>query len=121
MPLGGTMNYQQEVYSASAVTGEGKSLAQTAQSGNMTPSQGTGVAGSGEQNVFGAWLMVAAVLIGLTLLAEHFSTNQTYGQVKIGFYNMIVITIYAVLGITLGKVFFAKVKVPGISTLFLSA
>ena len=113
-------NYSQETYSSNGYTGAGATLSQQATGGEM-PGGGNGVDSSGAtQNVLGAWLLVAGVLIGLTLLAEHFSGEQTYGQVKIGFYNMIVITIYAVLGISLGKVFFTKVKIPGLSALFTS-
>lgn len=77
-----------------------------------------------QQNVMGAWLFVAGVLVALTLLLQRLSPEQTFSHVKIGFYNMIVIGFYAVLFIAIGKVFASKTKdvrgLGAISTLFLS-
>ncbi len=112
----------QEAYSANGYTGSGQTIAETAQTGNQMPQAAPGVNSTKKsENVLGAWLLVAAVLIGITLLLERFSAEQTYGQVKLGFYNMVVIGFYSLLFITLGKVFFAKVRVPGLSQLFLAA
>ena len=110
-----------EIYSAQGYIGEGMTTSEQVQSNNVTPEMGADIKTQGKsENVFAAWLLVAGILIGLTLLAEKFSVGETYGQVKLGFYNMIVITVYVVLGLSIGKVFFSKVKIPGLSVLFTS-
>lgn len=117
------MGSLQEEYSANGFTGDGMTTAAQTQTGNVPASKGSGVKteSAGTENVLGAWLLVAAVLVGITLLLENFSSDQTYSQVKIGFYNMVVIGFYSLLFITLGKVFFAKVRIPGLTALFMSA
>ena len=109
----------QEDFAANGYTGDGSTIASDAQAGANVPA--AAVASKGTENVLGAWLVVAAVLIGITLLLERFSVGQTYSQVKIGFYNMVIIGFYSLLFLTLGKVFFARVKIPGLSALFMSA
>jgi len=70
-----------------------------------------------------AWWV--ALLIGLVILmygSRHLGgEGETFGHIRPGVYNILVISWAAVLGLVFWKVLFARFKVPGLSTLVMSA
>jgi hypothetical protein len=65
------------------------------------------------------WLVLLGILLALSFVFEKVDTGSTFGNIKLSAYNALIIGLYAVLFISLTKVFFTKVKVPGLSAVFL--
>lgn len=80
----------------------------------------SGVAEQVKGNSLIWWLGLAAIFIATTFAIEKFDTGSTFGNVKLSFYNVVVIGLNAVLFIALAKAFALKVKVPGLSAVLLA-
>ena len=66
------------------------------------------------------WVIMLGLLFGVTFVIEKFNTAATFGNIKLSAYNALIIGLYAVLFISVSKVFFTKVKIPGLSAVFLA-
>lgn len=63
------------------------------------------------------WVALAILLMVLMYSAQRFDGNGNYGNLKLTAYNILSITLSAIIGITLFKVFFTKFPVPGLTLL----
>lgn len=66
------------------------------------------------------WFVVAGVFVGLSFFVEKFDSGSTFGNVKLSFYNMVVIGLNAVLFIAIAKAAALKVQIPGLSAVILA-
>lgn len=102
------------------------------------PVQGAGVSNTSGQgvtvmqlfgnlkgSVLGAPLTWLFGLIGLLVLyklvEEHRGGREGFSEIKIGLNNLVKVTLFAVVGIVIGKFLFTKYDVPGLSPLFKAA
>jgi lipopolysaccharide export LptBFGC system permease protein LptF len=68
------------------------------------------------------WLVVIILLVfALRFVAPALGEREDYKSIRVSVYNIILITISAVVGLTVFKVFAAKVRIPGLSPLLLAA
>ena len=66
--------------------------------------------------------VIAVLLFALMFIAKRFGSEASeFASVKLSFYNIIVISLAAVIGINFFKLVFTKVKIPGVSAVFLAA
>lgn len=63
------------------------------------------------------WLVMLAVLIGLMLLARLLGKGEGFSNIKLSAYNLLVIGLAAVLGISFYKGLFGTFRVPYLSAL----
>jgi hypothetical protein len=66
------------------------------------------------------WLIIAVIFAVLAFVVERFDTASTFGNVKLSFYNMVIIGLNAVLFIALAKAAAFKLQIPGLSAVFLA-
>lgn len=66
------------------------------------------------------WFGLIALLVATRYFASKAGEASEYASIRIGFYNIVVITLSAVVGINLGKWVFGYWKLPGISALWLA-
>lgn len=62
------------------------------------------------------WLVLVGLLFGLMYVAGRVGKEGEFGNVKLSAYNVLVISLAAIIGIGFFKVVFARVRVPGLST-----
>jgi hypothetical protein len=117
-------------------TAQGQSLG-TAGSSATPPIAGSTNAGTGKNppsqvamaatvgasgNPLMAWGILIILLFALMFIAKRVGSEQSeFASIKMSFYNVIVISLAAVIGINFFKLVFTKFPVPGISTIFLNA
>lgn len=82
------------------------------QGGGMTDENGDGLGG----NPLMVWVGLALLLVAFHFVRRSQESLQA-NLLGVNLFNLLVITITAVLGITLFKVVFAKIPVPGVSQL----
>jgi hypothetical protein len=69
-----------------------------------------------------ALVVMAILLFGLMFVAKRFgSEGSTFSSIKLSVYNILVISLAAIIGINFFKLVFTKFKVPGVSTMVLAA
>ncbi len=94
---------------------------------NMSMNTGGGVAAEvdGEEEAAsggilgqpaGWFITLFALLLGLMYGARKLGAESDYSNLKLSTYNIIVISLAAIIGIAFFKVLFARFKVPGLST-----
>lgn len=66
------------------------------------------------------WFLFVVVLFGSGYLVKRYAPNE-FSNIKITPYNVVTIGWIAILGLTFWKVVFTRFKVPGLSSLVLSA
>lgn len=67
---------------------------------------------------FSWWIAFAVALVVLMWGAQKFgSEGEDFKNIKLSFFNILVISLAAILGISLFKILFTKVQVPGLSPL----
>ena len=76
-----------------------------------------GMEGTVGGSAVATWFGVIAILILLKMSAEQVGEAEEFRNVRVGFFNILVITFSSVIGFTFLKWFFGTVKVPGISPL----
>lgn len=117
-------NYFQGAQSVAAAGTNAVPANDPAQNPSGTTSGGEQVEKSGQinasGNVFGWWLALIGIFVALTFAVEKFDSGSTFGNVKLSFYNSMVIGLNAVLFIALGKYIFTKFPVPGLGAVFQS-
>ena len=67
------------------------------------------------------YIALAVLFIVLKFAAEESGNASDFGNIKIGIWNIVTITIAAVLGLTFAKYAFARIQVPGLSNLVAAA
>jgi hypothetical protein len=65
-------------------------------------------------------MVMGGLLVGLTYLANHVGEEKEFGHIGPGFYNALVISLAAVVGIPIWKQVFTLVPVPGVSSYVMS-
>lgn len=107
---------------ASAMTPDslsGANFSEAPQSADV-PMQGTESSGGGGGTMGSpvVWLVVIVLLlIGFRFLAQKGGEGAQFANLKVTVWNVILITLVAVVGITFMKVVFAKIPVPGLTQL----
>ena len=67
---------------------------------------------------FSWWIAFAVALVALMWGAQRFgSEGEDFKTIRLSFYNILVIALAAILGISLFKILFTKIQVPGLSPL----
>ena len=89
----------------------------SAQSGQ--PDQGAGTGGGGFlSKPFTWWFALVALLVALMWGAQRFgSEGADFKNIKLSLFNVLVISLASIIGITFFKILFSVVKVPGASDL----
>jgi len=68
------------------------------------------------------WLVILAlVLVGFRFLAQKGGEGKQYANVHVTIWNVILITLVAMVGFVFAKVVFTKFNIPGLSTLIRAA
>lgn len=89
------------------------------QPGSEVPVNGNGGNGNGN-GVLGKplswWFVLALLLVGIMWASQRFgSQGQNFSSVKLSIYNILVISLAAMVGFGALKVIFGKFKIPGLS------
>lgn len=67
------------------------------------------------------WLTMAFLLFALMFVAKRWGSEASeFASIKLSVYNLIVISLAAIIGITFGKAALTRFKVPGLSTVMLA-
>jgi hypothetical protein len=86
--------------------------------GNVTTDPGS--AGVNSAGIIGQplswWFVLVALLVGTMFAAKKLGAGEEFRNVKMSVYNVIVISLAAIIGIGFFKVAFNKFKVPGLTT-----
>ena len=92
-------------------------------SGKNPPSQVATAAMVGASgNPLLAWVMLIVLLFALMFIAKRVGSEASeFASIKMSFYNVVVISLAAVIGINFFKMIFTKFPIPGVSTIFLNA
>ena len=61
------------------------------------------------------WLAIIGVIIAIKFFAEKGGDGSQFANIKVGFWNLLTITLTAVIGLTFLKWVFGIYKVPGLS------
>lgn len=67
------------------------------------------------------WFMLVALLFGFMYLAQRLGGKSDFANIKMTAYNVAIISLAAIIGMTFWKALFTRVKVPGLSALILAA
>ncbi len=68
------------------------------------------------------WLSILALLLILMYVAQKFDGGEgNYSNLRMSAYNIVVVTLSAIVGLSIFKVLFTKFPVPGLSTVILAA
>jgi hypothetical protein len=66
------------------------------------------------------WVALAALMVGLMFTARKLGQESEFSNLRLSTYNIVVISLAAIVGISFWKVVFAKIQVPGLSRLIAS-
>jgi hypothetical protein len=80
---------------------------------NATASAGNNVGGSG----IAGWVAILVVYLVLSFVAKKAGQAEEFKNIRLSAYNVLTITLAAIIGITLLKVAFTKFQVKGITPL----
>ena len=64
--------------------------------------------------------VLAVLLVGLSLLAKHFGTEDEFREIRLSAYNVIVIGLAAIVGILFWKVLLTRVQIPHLTAAVLA-
>lgn len=67
------------------------------------------------------WAIIAAMLFALMYAAKRTGQASEFGNIKLSAYNILTITMAAMIGMALFKVLFTRVRVPGLSDFVMAA
>jgi hypothetical protein len=68
------------------------------------------------------WIALVGLLVGLMYFAQHYDGGEgNYSNLRLSAYNILTITLAAIIGINLFKITFTKFPVPGLSTVVMAA
>lgn len=74
----------------------------------------------GMSNPLYGFAVLALMLVGLSLLAQRVGTVEEFRDVRLSVYNVIVISLAAIIGINFWKVIFTRFPVPHITPVVLA-
>ena len=116
---GPTLGTESSAGTANPVVTSGSGSAKAARA----PSEAQIAAYVGAQGSPLIWFGVMVILLlGLMFMAKRIGGEaREFASIKASFYNVLVISLAAIIGINFFKMVFTKVKVPGLSTLILAA
>lgn len=63
------------------------------------------------------WVIIAASIFGLMVLAQRLGEDSEFGNIRMSVYNVVIISLAAIIGISFFKVLFTRFPVPGLSDL----
>ncbi len=102
-----------EVGSAPAMT-DAPDPVNTASKNEVVQAQAVG--GLGNPLVW--WAVLVAMLFGLMFIAKRWGSEASeFASIKLSVYNIVVITLAAIIGINFFKMVFTRFKVPGLTTM----
>lgn len=78
---------------------------------------GTGLLGTPAGHPIAWWIGMGVLLVGVKFLAEKNSEGTEFKNIRVGFFNIAIITLSAIFGMTLAKWVFGVYKVPGLSAI----
>jgi hypothetical protein len=89
------------------------------------PSQASGPGGKSQAGGFVAnpltWVVVMAILVGITIFFAHKTGNkEEFSNIRGSFYNVFYVTFVAVVGILMLKTIVGRFKIPGLSDAILA-
>jgi hypothetical protein len=96
-------------FATGAMNGADSSMASAASG----PANGNGVLGK----PIAWWAAILVLFVGLGLVAKRAGAASDFGNIKVSAYNILMISLAAIIGITALKVVFTRFTVPGISPL----
>lgn len=67
------------------------------------------------------WIALVAILIAIKYFAEWGQEGAQFANIRIGFFNVMVITLAAIVGLVFLKWVFGMYRVPGVSAIILAA
>lgn len=82
----------------------------------MAVPEARGVAGGFFGQPLTWWAVLVAMLFALMFVAKRVGQASEFSNVRLSAYNVLVISLAAIIGIGFFKVLFARVNVPGLST-----
>ncbi len=80
-----------------------------------------GLAGTSMGHPVTWWVAILVILIGIKFAAEKGGEGSDFSNIKVGFWNLFVITFSAIVGLVFTKWVFAKYYVPGLSDVVLAS
>ena len=85
---------------------------------NASPEAGASAPSGGTFSSPVVWLVILALLlVGFRFLASKGGEGANFANVRVTIWNVILITLIAVVGLATAKVVFAKVNIPGLTQL----
>lgn len=91
----------------SAGTGEAAAMSDDVQRAVMIGNQGSALS---------AFVVIVALLFILMFAAKRIGSEGEFSNIKMSFYNVLVISFAAIIGIPIFKFVFTKIPIPGLST-----
>lgn len=86
------------------------------------PVQGAAAPAGGALSSPVTWLVILALLlVGFRFLASKGGEGAQFANLRVTIWNVILITLVAVVGLAFMKVVFSKIRIPGLSTLIQAA
>lgn len=104
-----------------AIVGQG-GMNQAAAVGGSTDAhtqRAIAVAGTGKPLPW--WIALTVLLFGLMFLAKKLGTEKDFSNIKLSVYNVLIISLAAIVGMSFWKVLFTRIPVPGLSAIVLAA
>lgn len=117
--MGPTLGAQADAMSPYSHTGRryynGMAPAQTTSEPEIGTNNDTNNPAFGGGQTAGWWVALFVLLLGLMYGARRLGEASEYANLKLSAYNVIIISLAAIVGISFWKVVFSKVEVPGLS------
>jgi hypothetical protein len=95
--------------------------ATSAQSAQATSDLAQAVEVGSSSNPFTWWIAIAALLGLLMFVSQRFGSIDEFRNIKLSIYNVVVIALASVVGLSFLKAVFTKFKIPGVSAVVLAA
>ncbi len=86
----------------------------------MTGDLGRAFTVAASSNPLYGFVVLAVMLVGLALLAQRVGTQEEFRNVRLSVFNVVVISLAAIIGILFWKVLFTKFPVPHITPAILA-
>ncbi len=107
---------QSSVHSNPDATSEGVMMPNQA----MNPDVANAPQGNPNAKPFATWIAVAVLFFGLMFATQHFGSGDNksdFANIKLSAFNIVVIAIASILGVTFLRLIFTKFYIPGVSEL----
>lgn len=90
-------------------------------SGGVGPGAAAGAATTPQGGGVKGWIVLVVLYLVLSFVAKKAGQAEEFKNIRLSAYNVLTITLAAILGITLLKVAVTKVPIPGVTPLILAA